>query len=287
MAIFTLLQPAPTWLSVTPSGLMAVDSANVPTTGFTGAVTVRAVDGTAIANKIITIAIQAKYQLVQDFLEISEYEIGGVSGTETSEITIATPIGYFTNSNDGISFTDLFLGGFGALPNQVTVQGVGVTVGGVPVLVSPQDVSLPATFASGLTNPTSSELQARSQLLTGIPLFLGCIVDGNEVTQSAFQANPSIAFGAESVYLRRTLATMSAGSFNSASGTWRLPSTDKFAFLNNRNKAVLIKQVFVVKDGLVGNNSYDGTIKLLHTFATPIAVAPNQSVNFNCEWSWI
>lgn len=136
MATFTLLQPAPSWVTVSPGGLLTLNSPLVPVSGYSGSIMVRAVEGSAIATKIIQIAIQAKYNLIQDFIEISEYTIGGFSEAHISEIKVEAAIAYFIDGQDTSTFKDIYLGGFGSSANQVTVNGVGVVVMGAPVTVT-------------------------------------------------------------------------------------------------------------------------------------------------------
>jgi hypothetical protein len=124
------------------------------------------------------------------------------------------------------------------------------------------------------TNPAFLETQ--SQALTGQMLELGLILNGNEITDSAFETNPNDAIVAEQTTIARPTATLPAGAYNAVSNAWELPAIAGFQF-SNGSTAISLKQCFIVKAG---------TIVLLHTFATALALAPNQTVILKTPWSW-
>jgi hypothetical protein len=128
-------------------------------------------------------------------------------------------------------------------------------------------------------------LESQSQSLTQQILHLGLILVGNEVTETAFTANPALATIAEQTSLTRPNTTLPIGSYNATLGAWEMPSNAEFQFSNGATPTT-VAQCFVVKGGnaFAGNN--DGTIVLLHTFPTPIALAANQTVILKTPWRW-
>jgi hypothetical protein len=128
-------------------------------------------------------------------------------------------------------------------------------------------------------------LESQSALLTAQVLHLGLILAGDELTEAAFVANPQLATIAEQTSLTRPNTTLPVGSYNATLGAWELPSTAEFQFSNGANP-ITVSQCFVVKGGnaFAGNN--DGTIVLLHTFPSPIALAANQTVILKTPWRW-
>ena len=128
-------------------------------------------------------------------------------------------------------------------------------------------------------------LQSEAQLITNQILHLGLILQGNELTDSAFEGNPLLAFSAEQTSINRAEATLPSGSYNSTLNAWELPTTAQFQFSNGPS-LVSVAQCFFVKQGsqIPGNNL--GTIVYLHTFPSPIALAANQTVILKTPWRW-
>lgn len=128
-------------------------------------------------------------------------------------------------------------------------------------------------------------LESQSQLLTQQTLHLGLILVGDELTESAFIGNPQLATIAEQSTLTRPNTTLPVGSYNATLGAWEMPATAEFQFSNGPNP-ITVAQCFVVKGGNAFAGSNNGTIVLLHTFPTPIALAANQTVILKTPWRW-
>lgn len=128
-------------------------------------------------------------------------------------------------------------------------------------------------------------LESQSQLLTGQVVHLGLILDGSEITEAAFEINPLDAVTAEQTTIARPSTTLPTGAYNATPKAWEMPTTAQFQFSNGAS-AVSVKQCFVVKGGSSTAGDNTGTIVLLHTFPTPIALAANQTVILKTPWRW-
>lgn len=128
-------------------------------------------------------------------------------------------------------------------------------------------------------------LQSESELLTNQTLYLGLILVGNEVTDVAFEGDPLLALIAEQTAIARPSTTLPTGAYNATPKAWELPTTAQFQFSNGAS-AVSFKQCFVVKGGSSTAGDNTGTIVLLHTFPSPIALAANQTVILKTPWRW-
>lgn len=128
-------------------------------------------------------------------------------------------------------------------------------------------------------------LESQSQLLTGMTLYLGLILDGNEITDAAFESSPIAALLAEQTTIARPSTTLPTGTYNATLKAWEMPNTAQFQFSNGAS-AVSVKQCFIVKNGTPTTGDNSGTIVLLYTFPTALALAANQTVILKTPWRW-
>lgn len=146
MIVWSLLAPTPPWITINQSGLLSIGV--TPIAGYSGVARVRAVDGVDVATLDIPINIQPAYELVLDYVEIFEAAWAVGFGASFDSIELEPDADYQWPGENGAIYADLDLGGVGAGEFDVVINGVGVEVDGVQVVVSPLVESIPATFTS-------------------------------------------------------------------------------------------------------------------------------------------
>jgi hypothetical protein len=144
--VWSLLSPTPPWVTINQSGLLTIGL--TPIAGYSGIARVQAVDGARTAVLDIPIAIQPAYEVVLDYVEIFEAAWSAGFGASFDSIELEAAIEYGWIGENGAVYTDLDLGGVGADEFDVVINGVGVEVDGVQVIMSPVIDVIPATFTS-------------------------------------------------------------------------------------------------------------------------------------------
>jgi hypothetical protein len=144
--VWSLLSPTPPWVTINQAGLLTIGV--TPIAGYSGIARVQAVDGARTAVLDIPIAIQPAYEVVLDYVEIFEAAWAAGFGASFDSIELEAAIDYGWPGENGAVYADLDLGGVGADEFEVVINGVGVQVDGIQVIVSPIVDSIPATFTS-------------------------------------------------------------------------------------------------------------------------------------------
>lgn len=178
MIVWSLLAPTLPWVTINQSGLLTIGV--TPIAGYSGVARVRAVDGVDVATLDIPINIQPAYELVLDYVEIFEAAWAAGFGASFDSIELEPDANYQWPGENGAIYADLDLGGVGAGEFDVVINGVGVEVDGVQVVVSPIVDTIPATFT------TAIDFEMGVVTIETIPAVFTSVFDFNAQLSTAY-----------------------------------------------------------------------------------------------------
>jgi hypothetical protein len=146
MAVWSVLSPTPSWITIDQAGLLTIGTP--PIAGYTGTARIQAVEGADTAILELPIAIQPSYSVTPDYVEIFDAAWRGNFGAVFDSVELEAPIDYAFPAIGTIIYDDVDLGGVGAGDYDVVIDGTGVAVDDVAVVINPTIASIPATFTT-------------------------------------------------------------------------------------------------------------------------------------------
>jgi hypothetical protein len=134
MAVWSVLSPTPSWITIDQAGLLTIGTP--PVAGYTGTARIQSVEGADTAILELPIAIQPSYSVTPDYVEIFDAAWRGNFGAVFDSVELESPIDYAFPSIGTVRYDDVDTGGAGGGGgNAVTIDGVGVFVDGVAVVL--------------------------------------------------------------------------------------------------------------------------------------------------------
>jgi hypothetical protein len=123
--------------------------------------------------------------------------------------------------------------------------------------------------------------------IANVPLHLGVIVAGSELTEATLFSDPSEFVNIEydaSPWIRPVQTIVSPGTYNQTLNRWEIPPATEWTFTAPA-AGFSIKQIFVIINGSTTPRNTNGTLIGVATFANAIAVPGGTSQSIKLPWS--